>query len=181
MFLQFFAAKINFFQQLCSFKVYWKFHFPTLYRLFNNKVLHNTEVAWFFLKETHFATNCFRFSWPQFKQKFVYYSLHNCSLNFLKKLILWPFSFEILHIKSHFLCKFKHSLCIESRADCDVPCFEQLKATHLRASPKQQSLLDVLLQRIKTWPLIIGPWFSPTLAFSECSMVVASTLQAGFG
>ena len=45
-----------------------------------------------------------------------------------------------------------------SRADCDAPCFEQLKATHLRASPKQQALLDVLLQLIKTWPLTIGPW-----------------------
>ena len=46
---------------------------------------------------------------------------------------------------------------IISRADCDAPCFEQLKATHLRASPKQQALLDVLLQLIKTWPLTIGP------------------------
>ena len=46
-----------------------------------------------------------------------------------------------------------------TRADCDAPCFEQLKATHLRASPKQQVLLDVLLQLIKTWPLTIGPWF----------------------
>ena len=45
------------------------------------------------------------------------------------------------------------------RADCDAPCFEQLKATHLRASPKQQALLDVLLQLIKTWPFTIGPWF----------------------
>ena len=44
-----------------------------------------------------------------------------------------------------------------SRADCDAPCFEQLKATHLRASPKQQALFDVLLQLIKTWPLTIGP------------------------
>ena len=43
------------------------------------------------------------------------------------------------------------------RTDCDAPCFEQLKATHLRASPKQQALLDVLLQLIKTWPLTIGP------------------------
>ena len=46
----------------------------------------------------------------------------------------------------------------KTRADCDAPCFEQLKATHLRASPKQQALLDVLLQLIKTWPLTIGPW-----------------------
>ena len=38
---------------------------------------------------------------------------------------------------------------VKSRADCDAPCFEQLKATHLRASPKQQALLDVLLQLIK--------------------------------
>ena len=45
-----------------------------------------------------------------------------------------------------------------SRADCDAPCFEQLKATHLRASLKQQALLDALLQLIKTWPLTIGPW-----------------------
>ena len=44
------------------------------------------------------------------------------------------------------------------RTDCDAPCFEQLKATHLRASPKQQALLDVLLQLIKKWPLTIGPW-----------------------
>ena len=40
----------------------------------------------------------------------------------------------------------------------DAPCFEQLKATYLRALPKQQALLDVLLQLIKTWPLTIGPW-----------------------
>ena len=46
-----------------------------------------------------------------------------------------------------------------ARADYDAPCFEQLKATHLRVSPKQQALLDVLLQLIKTWPLTIGPWF----------------------
>ena len=46
-----------------------------------------------------------------------------------------------------------------ARADCDEPCFEQVKATHLRASPKQQALLDVLLQLIKTWSLTIGPWF----------------------
>ena len=45
-----------------------------------------------------------------------------------------------------------------SRADYDALCYEQLKATHLRASPKQQALLDVLLQLIKTWPLTIGPW-----------------------
>ena len=51
----------------------------------------------------------------------------------------------------------KESLKI-ARADCDAPCFEQLKATHLRASPKQQALLDVLLQLIKTWPVTIGPW-----------------------
>ena len=38
----------------------------------------------------------------------------------------------------------------KARADCDAPCFDQLKATHLRASPKQQSLLDVLLQLIKS-------------------------------
>ena len=44
------------------------------------------------------------------------------------------------------------------RADCEAPCFDQLKATHHRASPKQQALLDVLLQLIKTWPLTIGPW-----------------------
>ena len=49
-------------------------------------------------------------------------------------------------------------LFLLARADCDAPCFEQLKATHLRASPKQQALLDVLLQMIKTWPLTIGPW-----------------------
>ena len=30
---------------------------------------------------------------------------------------------------------------------------------HLRASPKQQALLDVLLQLIKTWPLTIGLWY----------------------
>ena len=48
-------------------------------------------------------------------------------------------------------------LSFQSRADCDAPCFEQLKATHHRASPKQQALLDVLLQLIKTWPLTIGP------------------------
>ena len=46
----------------------------------------------------------------------------------------------------------------KSRAGCDAPCFEQLKATHLKASPKQQALLDVLHQLIKTWPLTIGPW-----------------------
>ena len=46
----------------------------------------------------------------------------------------------------------------KTRADCDAPCFEQLKATHLRASTKQQALLDVLLQLMKTWPLTIGPW-----------------------
>ena len=45
-----------------------------------------------------------------------------------------------------------------ARSDCDAPCFEQLKATHLRASQKQQALLDVLLQLLKTWPLTIGPW-----------------------
>ena len=45
-----------------------------------------------------------------------------------------------------------------TRTDCDAPCFEQLKATHLRASPKQLALLDVLLQLIKTWPLTIGLW-----------------------
>ena len=53
-----------------------------------------------------------------------------------------------------------------TRADCDAPCFEQLKATHLRASPKQQALLDVLFQLIKTWPLTIGPcpaWNHTTL------------------
>ena len=46
-----------------------------------------------------------------------------------------------------------------SRADCDAPCFELLKATHLRAPAKQQALLDVLLQLIKRWPLTIGPCF----------------------
>ena len=45
---------------------------------------------------------------------------------------------------------------LKSRADCDAPCFEQLKAAHLGASSKQQALLDVLLQLIKTWPLTIG-------------------------
>ena len=30
-----------------------------------------------------------------------------------------------------------------SRADCDAPCFDQLKRTHLRLSPKQLALLDV--------------------------------------
>ena len=48
----------------------------------------------------------------------------------------------------------------KTRADCDAPCFDQLKATHLRASTKQQALLDVLLKLIKTWPLTIGPWFT---------------------
>ena len=33
----------------------------------------------------------------------------------------------------------------KARAGCDAPCFEQLKATDLRASPKQQAQLDVLL------------------------------------
>ena len=46
-----------------------------------------------------------------------------------------------------------------TRADCDAPCFEQLKATHLRAPTKQQALIDVLLQLIKTWPLTIGPCY----------------------
>ena len=46
---------------------------------------------------------------------------------------------------------------LDARADCDTPCFDQLKSTHLRASPKQQALLDVLIQLIKTWPLTIGP------------------------
>ena len=53
---------------------------------------------------------------------------------------------------------------LKPRADCDAPCFEQLKATHLRASPKQQALLDVLLQLIKTWPLTIGPCYRRTTA-----------------
>ena len=48
--------------------------------------------------------------------------------------------------------------CTRPRADCDAPCFEQLKAIHLRASPKQQAMLDVLLQLIKKWPLTIGLW-----------------------
>ena len=46
---------------------------------------------------------------------------------------------------------------IHDATDCDAPCFEQLKATDIRASPKQQALLDVLIQLIKTWPLTIGP------------------------
>ena len=29
--------------------------------------------------------------------------------------------------------------------DCDAPCFDQLKRTHHRASPKHQTLLDVLI------------------------------------
>ena len=48
-------------------------------------------------------------------------------------------------------------ILVHARVDCDAPCFDQLKATHLRTSPKQQALLDVLLQLIKTWPLTIGP------------------------
>ena len=31
----------------------------------------------------------------------------------------------------------KQKRLVLPRADCDAPCFEQLKATHLRASPKQ--------------------------------------------
>ena len=49
-------------------------------------------------------------------------------------------------------------MLLRTRADCDAPCFDQLKGTHLRVSPKQQAMLDVLLQLIKTWPLTIGPW-----------------------
>ena len=62
-------------------------------------------------------------------------------------------------IKRHYSRKQK------ARADCDAPCFEQLMATHLRASPKQQALLDVLLQLIKTWPLTIGPCPHVTIKF----------------
>ena len=58
-----------------------------------------------------------------------------------------------------------------SRADCDAPCFDQLKATHLRASPKQQGLLGVLIQLIKTWPLTIGPCLSLGFEFSFFSLV----------
>ena len=56
--------------------------------------------------------------------------------------------------------KIRYSWLIFLRTDCDAPCFEQLKATHLRASPKQQALLDVLLQLIKAWPLTISPWYN---------------------
>ena len=44
--------------------------------------------------------------------------------------------------------------------------FWSAEATHLRASPKQQALLDVLLQLIKTWPLTIGPWKNLQLRYS---------------
>ena len=60
------------------------------------------------------------------------------------------------------------------RADCDAPCLEQLKATHLRASPKQQALLDVLLQLIKTWPLTIGPWPEYSLILEKKLLDTAS-------
>ena len=57
--------------------------------------------------------------------------------------------------------QFKNSIFLwtseNPMADCDGSCFQQLKATHFRASSKQQALLDVLLQLIKTWPLTIGP------------------------
>ena len=69
-----------------------------------------------------------------------------------------------------------------SRADCDAPCFEQLKATHLRASPKQKALLDVLLQLIKTWPLTIGPWKHQEFQYSTKSCIIhfVSKLESGF-
>ena len=63
----------------------------------------------------------------------------------------WNF-IALLFLNRAYLFRF-----LTSRADCDAPCFKQLKATHLRASPKQLALLDVLLQLIKTWPLTIGP------------------------
>ena len=53
---------------------------------------------------------------------------------------------EMFPMKQSKVCRYN---MIEPRADCDAPCFDQLKATHLRASPKQQALLDVLLQLIK--------------------------------
>ena len=59
----------------------------------------------------------------------------------------------------NYFYKIKVEILNEPRADCDAPCFDQLKATHLKESPKQQALLDVLLQLKKTWPLTI--WFFP--------------------
>ena len=73
-----------------------------------------------------------------------------CSEN-ISKGLAWENHFFGLKILKY------HSFWVKTRADCDAPCFDQLKATHLRASPKQQALLDVLLQLIKTWPLTIGP------------------------
>ena len=65
----------------------------------------------------------------------------------------------------------------QPRADCDAPCFDQLKATHLRASPKQQALLDVLLQVIKAWPLTIGPWFQlQFLVQRQSNMLISETM-----
>ena len=58
-----------------------------------------------------------------------------------------------------------------------IRTFDQLKATHLRASPKQQALLDVLLQLMKTWALTIGPWFqnaviSPSPSWNRTCTIV---------
>ena len=108
------------------------------------------------------ACRLFKITLWSCKQKIVNsYILCNQLLNFLKrsanfyrqtliighKLCIWSSS-SILYTTHKYL---------QPRADCDAPCFEQLKATHLRVSPKQQWLLDMLLQLIKTWPLIIGP------------------------
>ena len=58
-------------------------------------------------------------------------------------------SFSVVFIAYVLCCSFT----LRARADCDAPCFDQLKQTYLRLSPKQQALLDV----IKTCLLTIGP------------------------
>ena len=67
---------------------------------------------------------------------------------------------------------------VSPRADCDVPCFEQLKATHLiRAPPRQQALLYVLLQLIKRWPLIIGPCVSRAKLHIQSNVQTLTLIQ----
>ena len=83
----------------------------------------------------------------------------------------WNF-IALLFLNRAYLFRF-----LTSRADCDAPCFKQLKATHLRASPKQLALLDVLLQLIKTWPLTIGPCLTLGMYYFLLFPAEKTTLQ----